>query len=131
MSSTALSHDDNLPPHSEANETSTVYLSGLEKLDLIRDSDLHLKLRELPKEATARTIAHSLLHTFRYSLWGIILLGFITILADHWSGKAQVGVLIKESVVPMITSVGTFGSTLFGPLLAFVLGYYFGERKNQ
>jgi hypothetical protein len=97
----------------------------------LRVSDLHLKLRELPKEATARTIAHSLLQTFRYSLWGTIIFGFITILADHWSGKAQAGVLVKESVVPMMTSVGTFCSTLFGPLLAFVLGYYFGERKNQ
>lgn len=89
-----------------------------------------VRTKELPKEATARTVAHSLLLTFRVSLWGTLLLGFTTIIVDHWGGKGQAGALIKDSVVPMLTSAGTFGSTLFGPLLAFVLGYYFGERKN-
>jgi hypothetical protein len=97
----------------------------------ITDIRTAVKTKELPKEETARTVAHSLLLTFRVSLWGTLLLGFTTIIVDHWSGKGQAGVLIKDSVVPMLTSAGTFGSTLFGPLLAFVLGYYFGERKNQ
>lgn len=98
--------------------------------EIVNDFD-SLKQVAIPKEVTARTIAQSLLQTFRYALWGTLFLGFAVVVADHWLGRPPVGSMVKESLSPMLASVGTFVSTVFGPLLGFVLGYYFGERKSQ
>ena len=100
---------------------------------VLLQSDLHLQTRELPKEATARSIAERLLRTFQQSLLLILTAGFGLILIEFVmsSPPKPAASIIKESFVRLITGVATFGSTLFGPLLGFVLGYYFGEKKNQ
>jgi len=47
----------------------------------------------------------------------------------------QMETVISKGIVPLMTATGTFASTVFGPLLAFVLGYYFrqedGERPSR
>jgi hypothetical protein len=37
-------------------------------------------------------------------------------------------ILITLAVIPFLEKVGTFLTTVFGPLLAFILGYYFGQK---
>jgi len=38
--------------------------------------------------------------------------------------------LITAAVIPFLEKVGTFLTTVFGPLLAFILGYYFGQKTE-
>ncbi len=37
--------------------------------------------------------------------------------------------LITEAVVPLLEKIATFFTTVFSPLLAFILGYYFGQGQ--
>ena len=39
--------------------------------------------------------------------------------------------LLTEAAAPALKEFGSFISTVFGSLLAFVLGYYFGEQKHS
>jgi hypothetical protein len=47
-------------------------------------------------------------------------------------GNADLTVkLLKEAILPFIEEVAKFAATVFSPLLAFILGYYFGSGKNH
>ena len=90
------------------------------------------KVLEVRKEATAKVLAKHLLTTFRVVVLLVLILGFVVVFCDTYDqihGRAVS--LVKDSVVPLLTGVGGFGATLFGPLLGFVLGYYFAERNKK
>jgi hypothetical protein len=38
---------------------------------------------------------------------------------------------ITKAFLPFLQGVGNFASTLFGPLLAFILGYYFRQQSDR
>jgi hypothetical protein len=40
-------------------------------------------------------------------------------------------VLMNEAILPMIKEVGNFSTSVFAPLLAFILGYYYSEKKGR
>jgi MFS family permease len=79
------------------------------------------------KERYALVVALIITWTFAFSAI-LILVGLYAILSHH-SPDAEA--LLVKAGVPALKEVGTFLSSVFGPLLAFVLGYYFGERKSK
>jgi hypothetical protein len=82
------------------------------------------------KDRDANQIATHLLVTFRYCLLLIVGLGFAVVAFDRLSKDPDQN-LVKDRLVPLLTGIGTFASTVFAPLLAFVLGHYFGERSRR
>jgi hypothetical protein len=56
---------------------------------------------------------------------GFILIGLIPHAKD--GGKN----IVEAAIIPLLTGVGTFAATVFGPLIAFILGYYFGEKGKS
>jgi hypothetical protein len=79
------------------------------------------------KETYAREIAVIITWTFAVSAV-LILVGIFFLLREHPSDAEAV--LVKGGL-PALKEAGTFLSSVFGPLLAFVLGYYFGEKKSK
>lgn len=83
------------------------------------------------KDYTAKIIAVKLLDVFRDSLLGTLAAGFLLIAFVVYRGIPPEAAeqLIDKTAVSFLRGVGTFASTVFGPLLAFILGYYFGKAK--
>ena len=79
------------------------------------------------KEAYASSIARIITWTFAGCAF-ILLVGMVLIALIR---PVQAPELLGKDTGITLVSVGTFLSSVFGPLLAFVLGYYFGERKNS
>jgi hypothetical protein len=79
------------------------------------------------KESYARGIALIITWTFAVSTI-LILVGLYLVLRNH-AGSAED--LVGKAGIPALKEAGSFLSGVFGPLLAFVLGYYFGERKSK
>jgi hypothetical protein len=79
--------------------------------------------------------------TFSGSVGSLILLVFLVVLffpgpepVSQGQGPEAVFrsvVLLTKAAAPALKEFGTFISTVFGTLLAFVLGYYFGEQKKS
>jgi len=60
----------------------------------------------------------------------LVLIGLIIYKFPPDVASPSASALIRESVAPLLERVATFAATVFGPLLAFVLGYYFGEKAK-
>jgi len=100
-------------------------------LGLVKDIP-QVEERDIHRERSAREIAHHLVTTFRYSLWGALAAGCAVCLIGAVTDRNWgIGLIVKDAVVPFLQAVGTFATTVFGPLLAFILGYYFGEKRNR
>jgi hypothetical protein len=39
--------------------------------------------------------------------------------------------LVREAAIPFLEKIGAIAATVFGPLLAFIFGFYFGERSDS
>jgi cytochrome bd-type quinol oxidase subunit 1 len=79
------------------------------------------------KEESAGVIAKYIVEVFRFSI--LISLGgvlVIVLVCFFWQTSSAAGPLIKDALVPFLQALGVFATTVFGPLLAFILGYYFG-----
>lgn len=84
--------------------------------------------REILKESGARVVAYTLVGT----LSGAILITLLICLAIvAWSGAPERTKQFTDAVTPLFEAVTKLASTVFGPLLAFVLGYYFSKEQNQ
>jgi hypothetical protein len=82
------------------------------------------------KAMTARWIARWIVALSAVSIMTILLLGFILVfLLRHEPATAKQ--LIQDAIIPLMEKAATFFTTVFGPLLAFILGFYFGERQAQ
>jgi len=79
------------------------------------------------KEQAASWIAVALLSVFGVSLVLLLVGGFFLLKAGDAESTKKI---INESAIPYIEKVGTFSSTVFGPLLAFILGYYFAAKEK-
>jgi len=79
------------------------------------------------KEESAGIIAKYIVEVFKFSI--LIALGgvlVVVLVCFFWQTSSAAGPLIKDALVPFLQALGTFATTVFGPLLAFILGYYFG-----
>jgi len=79
------------------------------------------------KETYARGIALIVTWTFAVSAV-LILVGIYNLLRSYPSDAES---LLVKAGLPALKEAGSFLSSVFGPLLAFVLGYYFGERNSK
>ncbi|MDX6484706.1 MAG: hypothetical protein QOE95_2479 [Gaiellaceae bacterium] len=84
--------------------------------------------REILKESGARVVAYALVGT----LSGAVLITLLICLAIvAWSGSPDRTKQFTDAVTPLFEAVTKLASTVFGPLLAFVLGYYFSKEQSQ
>ena len=84
--------------------------------------------REIMKETGARVVAYFLVGTFS----GAILLTLLISLAIiARTGSSEHAKLFTDTIVPMFEGLNKFLSPVFGPLLAFVLGYYFSKEQSK
>ena len=85
------------------------------------------------KENAAKEVAARIVDFFGYSLAALFLLGAAVLIAslvlDH-SGKLLT-IIVKDGLVPFVATVADFGVRVFGPLLGFILGYYFRQTTEN
>jgi hypothetical protein len=82
------------------------------------------------KEMTARRIGTMLIVIFGISVVLTIWEGFRVVFYSM-DQPEHTKVLINEAVIPFLEKVATFLTTVFSPLLAFILGYYFGQKQTD
>lgn len=105
-----------------------------EQIDLtdVLDTKALLKEPTLEKARGATWVARGLVYIFGVAVLvsivgGLILVGF------HPPSNGTAGIkdnVVADAVIPLLQGVGSFAATVFSPLLAFVLGYYFGEKRQ-
>ncbi len=78
------------------------------------------------KESAARAIGLLITRTFVGAV-SIILVGAFCVLLSR---PSDAKLLLLDVAAPFLEKIGTFLSATFSPLLAFVLGYYFGKSKD-
>jgi len=96
------------------------------------------------KEQDAGYIAKIIVWTFTGAVAALILLVYLVVLKYPWiddtnpaAGAAgqhfvyRAVELLTLAAAPTLKEFGAFLSTVFGSLLAFILGYYFGEQKKE
>lgn len=86
---------------------------------------------EKHKSETATYIAKGILYAFGIAIAIALIGNYVILFVILWRGQHLADDFITKDVIPLLTAVGTFGATLFGPLLAFVLGFYFGEAHKE
>jgi hypothetical protein len=82
------------------------------------------------KEKYARSLAQWIVRGSIFTLAGVIVIGY-TLIFRSASNPENAKQIIQGAVVPLLEKAATFFTTVFSPLLAFILGYYFGERQAQ
>jgi len=75
----------------------------------------------------ARGIARVLVYTFAGAVAALFLM--IAFIFGLSASPSQAGAFVK-AFVDIVPVMENFVTKVFGPLLAFVLGYYFGEKKS-
>ena len=88
------------------------------------------------RENSAKEIAKGLVGVFRLSLLGVLAGGFVLLMIDALGlffrvDMSPMSAMMKDVAIPFLQAAGTFATTVFGPLLAFILGYYFGEKNKS
>ena len=89
-------------------------------------------VREITEDPAPRETARKNLAFWVVGLFGgsilLLLGGGLYVIASSAPGTGKA--LIHDAYLPLVESVAIFCSTVFGPLLAFILGFYFGERRK-
>lgn len=80
------------------------------------------------KESGARQLATALVWIFGLSI-NLVLFGAILIVAI--TRDPQEAEVYSATLSSLLDELGAFSSAVFAPLLAFVLGYYFGEKQQR
>ena len=82
------------------------------------------------KEMTARRIGTMLIVIFGLTVGLIVIEGFhiISAVRDHPEIAKP---LVNDAIIPFLEKVATFLTSVFSPLLAFILGYYFGQKQTD
>lgn len=110
------------------------------------DQNAEVEIKEIPsqklyerpdlpamKARGANQVAQGIVWIFAIAL-GVLLVGsfivVILLVAKGENAEAGQGV-IRDWMLPLIQGIAEFASSVFGPLLAFVLGYYFGEGSRK
>lgn len=82
---------------------------------------------EQHKAQSATTVARAIVGTFMGSIAAIFILMIIILLVSSTVDEAKEYAAV---VVAILEGLGNFLTAVFAPLLAFVLGYYFGEKSG-
>jgi hypothetical protein len=99
-------------------------------------------VRPPKREADAGYIAKVIVWTFSGTVALLVILVYWVVLNYPWVDSPAPGSTTKEAAyravelltkaaAPALKEFGTFLSTVFGSLLACILGYYFGEQKRS
>lgn len=77
---------------------------------------------------SARWVAGIIVGTFAATI-GLVLLSLVVLVAII--RNPDDAKLFAETLVSVLDSLGKFLTSVFAPLLAFVLGYYFSEKQRE
>jgi hypothetical protein len=101
----------------------------------IENLDVEQKPFPVPKEfedVVSREVAHKILEVFKLSTLGVLAVGgflFLFILGRSYTPQ-ELESIVDKGFVSFLRGAATFATTVFGPLLAFILGFYFGKNKK-
>jgi hypothetical protein len=89
----------------------------------------HLEDISMLKERGASNVAARLLLVFGHSLVWPFVGGVFLIVVLSMKYEPNVAVkLLNDGYLPLLERIGDLALRVFGPLLGFVLGYYFGTK---
>ncbi len=77
----------------------------------------------------AELVSKGLLWIFGVAVLLALLMPLIFLIAA--GGDVQQATVWSQEYAKLLKEIGGFGATLFGPLLAFVLGFYFKDRMQK
>jgi hypothetical protein len=80
------------------------------------------------KHKITHHVAGWIVAIFAVTLTTVIVSGMAICLIKS---AAEATETITKAFLPFLQGVGSFASTLFGPLLAFILGYYFRQQNTD
>ena len=83
---------------------------------------------EKHKATSATTVARVILATFAAT---IVLPVIASLTIFVMAKSADDAKRFTDILVALLESVSKFSTTVFGPLLAFILGYYFSQRNKD
>jgi hypothetical protein len=86
---------------------------------------------EFPTRERGET-AHNIIVIFGAAILGSLILNFLLIVGlvvRYQCQSDQIDSIVNKGIIPLLTATGTLASTVFGPLLAFILGYYFSQKN--
>ena len=92
------------------------------------------ELKRVKPAADRLKVADEIIWIFGIAILGTLALNFLLLAGLIFVYKSQpdrIEIVVTKAVVPLLTTTGTFASTLFGPLLAFILGYYFSQKHDE
>lgn len=100
--------------------------------DFRRPEDAGLRILDIQLAAVraAEGVASTLVRYFGLSLLIALTGGVAVILAVRFSGTESAGALVDD-YLSLLQAVGTFSATVFGPILGFILGHYFGKQARN
>jgi hypothetical protein len=115
-------------PHEEAPETITV-----EDIDLPQHDPRYAKVK------AAEGVALRLVGYFGRALaavavGGLVVLGlglFLEVELGAGAGGPPMLVQIVDSYSRLLAAIASFAATVFGPILGFILGHYFGRQEGK
>lgn len=81
------------------------------------------------RETSAKTVALVLVWSFAGTILLTIALACIVTAISR--GSSETAKVFTDTFITLFEALGKFVSPVFGPLLAFVLGYYFSKEKRQ
>jgi hypothetical protein len=120
------------PPKRQPDRSEAVELNLYGITDLPSNTEIETPLGR--REKAAEKIAAQIVLIFGGAVLGTLSLDFLLIgllLLLYKCDGQQFENIVSKGIVPLLTTTGTFVSTIFGPLLAFVLGYYFSQKGEQ
>ncbi len=126
--------DGSLPePPSSAGQIEELDLAVQERPFVIEDFDSSVEVKPRYQEIVAQMVARKLLDVFAVTTIGILLAGVVLILMimQHYGSPQDAETLVDKAIVPFLRGAASFATTVFGPLLAFILGFYFGKGSDS
>lgn len=89
--------------------------------------DVSVRSPDDRKEDSATMVASGVLFLF---LVFVVLLSCYAFHLVASRPTAEAKALVADAIIPVIKEVGNFSTSVFAPLLAFVLGYYFSQKRR-
>jgi hypothetical protein len=83
--------------------------------------------RQKMRETGARWIGLGLVIAFGVTILIVLIWVLVIIIV---SGSPEQAEKFARTLVPLLDALAKFAAQVFSPLLAFVLGYYFGEKSR-
>jgi hypothetical protein len=120
-----------LPPETRKLPEESIKIEGLAEV-VAQAKSAGLLLFQPPavvKEQTAKWVAYGIVIIFGL-LTTMALIGGFLIMRCSGCSPETAKQLVTDGAIPYLKEVGAFAQTVFAPLLAFILGYYFAAQKK-